>query len=143
MYIDGCGDNPIFDDQMFICGFKNWCTVCDDGIIYFNGKSSCYIGINDTQNEGIKYANGGVIAACRNKVHYVYCKDVYGAFKCYYLFDVYKSKEKKEVEKPIIPIYDLNLYQSDIMDILGLSAGVKDILKKQTEIYTKYLTFDD
>lgn len=143
MYIDGCGDNPIFDDQMFICGFKNWCTVCDDGIIYFNGKSSCYIGINDTQNEGIKYANGGVIAACRNKVHYVYCKDVYGAFKCYYLFDVYKSKEKNEVEKPIIPIYDLNLYQSDIMDILGLSAGVKDILKKQTEIYTKYLTFDD
>lgn len=143
MYIDGCGDNPIFDDQMFICGFKNWCTVCDDGIIYFNGKSSCYIGINDAQNEEIKYANGGVIAACRNKVHYVDCKDVYGAFKRYYLFDIYKSKEKNKIEKPIIPIYDLNLYQSGITDILGLSAGVKDILKKQTEIYTKYLTFND
>ena len=47
------------------------------------------------------------------------------------------------MKRPIIPIYDLNLYQSDITDILGLSAGVKDILKKQTEIYTKYLTFDD
>lgn len=145
MYIDGCGDNPIFDDQMFIGSFKNWCTVCDDGIIYFNGESSCYIGINDndTQNDGIKYVSGRVIAACRNKVHYVYYKDVYGAFKCYHLFDIYKSKEKNEIEKPIIPIYDLNLYQSNITDVLGISAGVKDILKKQIEIYTKYLTFND
>lgn len=145
MYIDGCGDNPIFDDQMFIDSFKNWCTVCDDGIIYFNGESSCYMSINDndTQNDGIKYVNGYVIAACRNKVHYVYYEDVYGAFKCYHLFDIYKSKEKNEVEKPVIPIYDLNLYQSDITDILGVSAGVKDILEKQTEIYTKYLTFND
>lgn len=145
VYIDGCGDNPIFDDQMFIGGFKNWCTVCDDGIIYFNGESSCYISINDndTQNEEIKYAYGRVKASCRNKVHYIYCEDVYGAFKCYHLFDIYKSKEKNKIEKPIIPIYDLNLYKSNITDVLGISAGVKDILEKQTQIYTKYLTFND
>lgn len=47
------------------------------------------------------------------------------------------------MERPIIPIYDLNLYQSNITDVLGISADVKDILEKQTEIYTKYLTFDD
>lgn len=61
----------------------------------------------------------------------------------YKLYDIFKSNKQNETEKPIIPIYDLNLYKSNITDVLGISAGVEDILEKQTQIYTKYLTFND
>lgn len=42
------------------------------------------------------------------------------------------DNEKKDIQIPI-----------NIDCILGISAVVKDIIQKQTEIYTKYLTFND
>lgn len=72
--------------------------------------------------------------------------DKHCKYDCYYymkLYDIFKSNKQNETEKPIIPIYDLNLYKSNITDVLGISAGVEDILEKQAQIYTKYLTFND
>lgn len=59
-----------------------------------------------------------------------------------YSNQISKTKQN-ETEKPIIPIYNLNLYKSNITDVLGISAGVKDIIEKQTQIYTKFLTIND
>lgn len=140
-------DTNDFDSsgEKYIYGFKNWCFPCDSGINYFNGEKSCYIHLNENFN--VEYRNEYVkscsLLCYRHQTHYDLSHKQYNYTQNIELWDIYKSKENNEVEKPIIPIYDLNLYQSDITDILGLSAGVKDILKKQTEIYTKYLTFDD
>lgn len=138
-------EDDILCNEEYIDGFKNWCYPCDSGINYFNGENSCYIHLNENFNVEYRneYVKGCVLSFYRNQIHYNLSHEQYNYTQNIELRDIYKSKEKNEVEKLIIPIYDLNLYQSDITDILGLSAGVKDILKKQTEIYTKYLTFDD
>lgn len=138
-------ENDILCNEEYIDGFKNWCYPCDSGINYFNGENSCYIHLNENFNVEYRneYVKGCVLLFYRNQIHYNLSHEQYNYTQNIELRDIYKSKEKNEVEKLIIPIYDLNLYQSDITDILGLSAGVKDTLKKQTEIYTKYLTFND
>lgn len=134
-------ENDILCNEEYIDGFKNWCFPCDSGINYFNGEKSCYIHLN--KNFDVKYQNkyssGCNLVAYRNKNHYSLLHTCYNFTQNIELWDIYKSEE----ESPIIPIYDLNLYQSNITDVLGISAGVKDILEKQTEIYTKYLTFND
>lgn len=138
-------EDDILCNEEYIDGFKNLCFPCDSGISYYNGKESCYIHLNENFN--VEYRNehkkGCILLCFRNQIHYYLLYKQYNYTQNIELWDIYKSKEKNEVEKPIIPIYDLNLYKSDITDILGLSAGVKDILKKQTGIYTKYLTFND
>ncbi|MDD6664874.1 MAG: hypothetical protein PUE48_00820 [Eubacterium coprostanoligenes] len=138
-------EDDILCNEEYIDGFKNWCFPCDSGISYYNGKESCYIHLNENFNVEYKneYVKGCILLCYRNQIHYHLLYEQYNYTQNIKLWDIYKSKEKNEVEKPIIPIYDLNLYQSNIADVLGISAGVKDILKKQTEIYTKYLTFDD
>lgn len=138
-------EEDILCNEEYIDGFKNWCFPCDSGINYFNGEKSCYVHLNENfdveyQNE---YSSACVLLEYRNKNHYYLSQKQYSCTQNIELWDIYKSKEKNEVEKPIIPIYDLNLYKSNITDVLCISAGVKDILEKQTEIYTKYLTFDD
>ena len=135
----------IFSNEEYIKGFKNWCFPCDSGISYYNGKESCYIQLDENFNVEYrnKYVKGCKLLCYRNRIHYDLSHEQYNYTQNIELWDIYKSKEKNEIEKPTIPIYDLNLYKSDITNILGISAGVKDILEKQTEIYTKYLTFND
>lgn len=138
-------EEDILCNEEYIDGFKNWCFPCDSGINYFNGEKSCYIHLNENFN--VEYRNehkkGCILLYFRNQIHYSLLYKQYNYTQNIGLWDIYKSEEKNEVEKPIIPIYDLNLYKSNITDVLGISAGVKDILEKQTQIYTKYLTFDD
>lgn len=138
-------EDDILCNEEYIDGFKNCCFPCDSGICYYNGKGSCYIHLNENFNVEYQseYSSGCQLLSYRNQIHYSLSYEQYNYTQNIELWDIYKSKEKNEVEKPVIPIYDLNLYQSDITDILGVSAGVKDILEKQTEIYTKYLTFND
>lgn len=138
-------EDGILCNEEYIDGFKNWCFPCDSGINYFNGEKSCYIHLNENFNVEYRneYVKGCTLLCYRNQIHYYLSYKQYNYTQNIELWDIYKSKEKNEVEKPIIPIYDLNLYQSDITDILGLSAGVKDILEKQTDIYTNYRKFVD
>lgn len=138
-------EEDILCNEEYIDGFKNWCFPCDSGINYFNGENSCYIHLNEDFNVEYRneYVKGCKLLCYRNQIHYHLLYKQYNYTQNIELRDIYKSKEKNEVEKPIIPIYDLNIYKSNITDILGISAGVKDILEKQTEIYTKYLTFND
>lgn len=138
-------EEDILCNEEYIDGFKNWCFPCDSGINYFNGEKSCYIHLNENFNVEYRneYMKGCILSCYRNQIHYNLLYEQYNYTQNIELWDIYKSKEKNEVEKPIIPIYDLNLYKSNIADVLGISAGVKDILEKQTEIYTKYLTFND
>lgn len=138
-------EEDILCNEEYIDGFKNWCFPCDSGINYFNGEKSCYIHLNEKFNVEYRneYMKGCILSCYRNQIHYNLLYEQYNYTQNIELWDIYKSKEKNEVEKPIIPIYDLNLYKSNIADVLGISAGVKDILEKQTEIYTKYLTFND
>lgn len=138
-------EDDILCNEEYIDGFKNWCYPCDSGMNYFNGENSCYIHLNENFNVEYRneYVKGCVLLFYRNQIHYLLLYEQYNYTQNIKLWDIYKSKEKNEVEKPIIPIYDLNIYKSNITDVLGISAGVKGILEKQTEIYTKYLTFDD
>lgn len=137
-------EDDILCNEEYIDGFKNWCFPCDSGINYFNGENSCYIHLNENFNVEYRneYVKGCKLLCYRNQIHYVLSHEQYNYTQNIELWDI-KSEEKNEVEKPIIPIYDLNLYKSDITDILGISVGVKDIFEKQTEIYTKYPTFND
>ena len=138
-------EEDILCNEEYIDGFKNWCYPCDSGINYFNGEASCYIHLNENFN--VEYRNehkkGCILSYFRNQIHYHLLYKQYNYTQNIGLWDIYKSREQNRMEGPIIPIYDLNLYQSNITDVLGISAGVKDILEKQTEIYTKYLTFND
>lgn len=138
-------EDDILCNEEYIDGFKNWCFPCDSGINYFNGEKSCYIHLNEDFNVEYRneYVKGCTLLCYRNQTHYDLSHEKYNYTQNIKLWDVYKSKEKNEVEKPIIPIYDLNLYKSNITDVLGISAGVEDILEKQTQIYTKHLTFND
>lgn len=135
----------ILSVEEYIYGFKNLCVTCDLGISYYNGERNHYIHLDE--NFEVEYMNeyctGNIRVEYRNRIHYGLLYRRYNYIQNIELWDIYKSKEKNEVEKPIIPIYDLNLYKSNFTDVLGISAGVKDILEKQTEIYTKYLTFND
>lgn len=142
-------DKPInwklYDNDYFIRFIRNFCYPCDDGVVYFNGKYMCYKKYNGTD---IEFLRGNIgFHEYRCGMHYTLVNvDKHCKYDCYYymkLYDIFKSNKQNETEKPIIPIYDLNLYKSNITDVLGISAGVKDILEKQTQIYTKYLTFDD
>ena len=138
-------EEDILCNEEYIDGFKNWCFPCDSGINYFNGEKSCYVHLNENFDIEYKneYSSACVLLEYRNKNHYYLSQKQYSCTQNIELWDIYKSKEKNEVEKHIIPIYDLNLYKSNINDVLGISAGVKDILEKQTQIYTKFLTFND
>lgn len=138
-------EDDILCNEEYIDGFKNWCFPCNSGISYYDGEKSCYIHLNENFNVEYRneYMKGCILLCYRNQIHYHLLYEQYNYTQNIELWDIYKSEEKNEVEKPIIPIYDLNLYQSNITDVLGISAGVKDILKQQTEIYTKYLTFND
>ena len=138
-------EDDILCNEEYIDGFKNCCFPCDSGINYFNGEKSCYIHLNENFNVEYRneYMKSCSLLCHRHQTHYDLSHKQYNYTQNIELWDIYKSKENNEVEKPIIPIYDLNLYQSNITDVLGISAGVKDILEKQTEIYTKYLTFND
>lgn len=140
-------DTNDFDSsgEKYIYGFKNRCFPCDSGISYYDGEKSCYIHLDENFDVKYinKYYNGCYTTSYRNQIHYALTPNNYNYIQNFELWDIYKSWEQNRMERPIIPIYDLNLYQSDITDILGISAGVKDILEKQTEIYTKYLTFND
>ncbi|WP_448901289.1 hypothetical protein [Eubacterium sp.] len=135
----------ILCNEEYIDGFKNWCFPCDSGISYYDGEKSCYIHLNENFN--VEYRNehtkGCILLSFRNQIHYYLLYKQYNYTQNIGLWDIYKSWEQNRMERPIIPIYDLNLYQSNITDVLGISAGVKDILEKQTEIYTKHLTFND
>lgn len=134
-YIDGC------NNDFYINYFENFCYPCDEGLVYFNGKYTCYKKYEGHETDFFK-GNFG-LRAFRHKIHYtsipkkqnLYC------FEC--LIDINKNYVINHHNPISIPIYDLNLYQSNITDILGISAVVKDIIQKQTEIYTKYLTFND
>lgn len=136
---------PCYDNKDYIEGMKDFCNVCDDGIIYYNGQTSCYVSLDDNLNEAnkVEYNNGVLENICRYGVHYDYNEHLYDVTNHYQLFDIHKSYGQNKTEQLIIPIYDLNLYNANIDCILGISAVVKDIIQKQTEIYTKYLTFDD
>lgn len=140
-------DTNDFDSsgEKYIYGFKNWCFPCDSGISYYDGEKSCYIHLDENFDVKHinKYSNGCYITSYRNQIHYALTPNHYNYIQNFELWDIYKSWEQNRMERPIIPIYDLNLYQSNITDVLGISAGVKDILEKQTQIYTKFLTFND
>ena len=135
----------LLNNEEYIEGFKNWCFPCDSGISYYNGEKSCYIHLDNKFD--IKYKNeyydGCLLIPYRNQIHYYipryYCDITY----LIRLYDIHKSDQQNTIDNLIIPIYDLNLYNANIDCILGISAVVKDIIQKQTEIYTKYLTFDD
>ena len=136
-------DSIVLDNEIYIQTLKNRCSVGDDGLTYFNGKESCYINFKEYSKDKkiIKYADGNLDIVARNGIHYALGKGA--RLSNYYLFDIHKSYEQNRIEQPIIPIYDLNLYNANIDCILGISAVVKDIIQKQTEIYTKNLTFND
>lgn len=136
---------PCYDNKDYIEGMKDFCNVCDDGIIYYNGQTSCYVSLDDNLNEAnkVEYNNGVLENICRYGVHYDYNEHLYDVTNHYQLFDIHKTYGQNKTEQLIIPIYDLNLYNANIDCILGISAVVKDIIQKQTEIYTKYLTFND
>lgn len=128
----------IFDNSYIINYLTNFCFTCDNGIVYYDGEFMCY---KEYTGRKIKFIKGNVgYNTYRNGIHYARCNEQFDV--CYFikLLDIYKNYK---YNKTIIPIYNLNLYQSNITDILGISAVVKDIIQKQTEIYTKYLTFDD
>ena len=54
------------------------------------------------------------------------------------LWDIYKSQEQNIIEKPIIPIYDLNLYGANFEGTYWIdgNGNVLDIIQKQTKIPT-------
>lgn len=137
--------DDILSVEEYIYGFKNRCFPCDSGISYYDGEKSCYIHLDENFDVKYinKYYNGCYVTSYRNQIHYALTPNNYNYIQNFELWDIYKSWEQNRTERPIIPIYDLNLYKSNITDVLGISAGIKDILEKQTEIYTKYLTFDD
>ena len=137
-------EEDILCNEEYIDGFKNWCFPCDSGINYFNGEKGCYIHLDNKFD--IKYKNehdGCLLISYRNQIHYYilryYCDITY----LIRLYDIHKSDQQNTIDNLIIPIYDLNLYNANIDCILGISAVVKDIIQKQTGIYTKYLTFND
>lgn len=140
-------DTNDFDSsgEKYIYGFKNWCFPCDSGISYYDGEKSCYIHLDENFDVKYinKYSNGCYITSYRNQIHYALTPNHYNYIQNFELWDIYKSWEQNRMERPITPIYDLNLYKSNITDVLGISADVKDILEKQTQIYTKFLTFND
>ena len=79
----------------------------------------------------------------RDGVHYVPDYVKYNAINIFELVDIYKSAYENYLHSPRIPIYDLELFGASFNDVIGLSAVVEDILRKQTEIDTHTLTFDN
>lgn len=137
--------NDILSDEQYIIGFKSYCFPCDSGINYYNGKRSCFIQLDDDFNVQyeIEYADSCSLLAYRSGVHYFLETNCYNQTNNIELWDIYKSREQNIVEKPIIPIYDLNLYGANFEGAYCIDENVLDIIQKQTEIYTKNLTFND
>ena len=132
--------NDILSDEQYIIDFKNWCFPCDSGINYYNGKASCYIQLDETFNIQSKkeYSFSCVLVKYRNGVHYCLKTNCYNQTNNIELWDIYKSQEQNKIEKPIIPIYDLNLYGANFEGVYWRdeNGNVLDIIQKQTKIQT-------
>ena len=135
----------ILGNEKYASAFKKWCVPCDSGINYYNGEWSCYIYLDDkfqVQYEK-KYYFGCATSAYRHGIHYGPNTQRSNYAFYVHLFDIFKSYEQNKTEMPVIPMYDLGLYRSNITGILGISAGVQDVLERQVGIYTKRLKFTD
>lgn len=132
--------NDILSDEQYIIGFKSFCFPCDSGINYYNGKSSCFIQLDDDFNVQyeIEYKYSCSLLDYRSGVHYCLETNCYNQTNNIELWDIYKSQEQNIVEKPIIPIYDLNLYGANFEGAYWIdeNGNVLDIIQKQTKIQT-------
>lgn len=137
-------NNRVAENSCFINGIKNWCFPCDNGIIYYNGKYSVYLrkGVNGDLIE-TPFCLGVWLKCFRNGVHFDPSKDFYNSSCFYKLYDIFKDYEYNADYAPRIPIYDLNMYGAVLNNVKGLSAVVVDTLEKQTEIDTKYQSFEN
>lgn len=132
--------NDILSDEQYIIGFKSFCFPCDSGINYYNGKSSCFIQLDDDFNVQyeIEYTYSCSLLEYRSGVHYCLETNCYNQTNNIELWDIYKSQEQNIVEKPIIPLYDLNLYGANFEGAYWIdeNGNVLDIIQKQTKIQT-------
>jgi len=132
--------SDILSDDQYIVSFKSWCFPCDSGINYYNGMGCCYIQLDENFN--VQYETEYTSSCClleyRNGVHYTLETNCYNQTNNIELWDIHKPKEQNKVEKPIIPIYDLNLYGANFDGAYWIdeNGNILDIIQKQTKIPT-------
>lgn len=127
------------EDEDYVFGIKNWCFPIDDGIIYYDGEYTCYKTFNGRK---IKFSRSFFVEFNSN-VHFFAVNKSYNILNSYKLYDIYKDVSHNRNYGQIIPIYDLNLHGALFDETNGLTEVVKDIIEKQTNIETRYITYDN
>lgn len=135
-------ENVLSNEALKRC-VKKWCFPCDVGIIYYNGQDTVYLRVENDYTKETILGHGHGMTFARDSVHYIPDCIKYNAINSFRLVNIFKSAYENYWYSPRIPIYDLELFGASFNDVVGLSAVVEDILRKQTEIDTHTLTFDN